>query len=83
MKATVTVRIGRKAHRRLKEIADRTDESLSQVLDKAVEAYRRQCFLEQANTAYAALRRKKTAWKEEQSERQAWDATLGDGLEHD
>jgi len=83
MKATVTVRIGRKAHRRLKEIADRTDESLGEVLDKAVEVYRRQCFLEQANVAYANLRRKKAAWKEELDERKAWDAAVGDGLEQD
>ena len=52
------------------------------ILDLAVEEYRRQRFLEEANEAYAALRRNHKAWKAELSERKEWDATLADGQEN-
>jgi hypothetical protein len=55
--------------------------TMQDVLAEAVEAYRRQRFLEGANAEYAALRADPTAWAEEQAERAAWDATLADGLE--
>jgi len=40
-------------------------------------------FLEAANRSYAALRKDTKAWKAELEEREAWDATLSDGLEAD
>jgi len=54
-----------------------------EVLDRAVEAYRRQLFLQGANAAYAALRGNPTAWAAEEGERAAWDSTVGDGAERD
>ena len=36
-------------------------------------------FFAEFNSAFARLRKDKGAWKEEQEERRAWDATLGDG----
>jgi hypothetical protein len=48
------------------------------VLDKAIEDYRRRCFLEEANRAFAALRKDRNAWKAEVDERRAWDSTLAD-----
>lgn len=53
------------------------------VLDKAIEAYRRQCFLQKANDAYEALRENAEAWQEEIMERETWDITLEDGLRRD
>jgi hypothetical protein len=50
---------------------------------KAVEAYRRQRFLEESNRAFAALRTDPETWKTEQAEREAWDMTLADGLEQE
>jgi len=52
--------------------AAQTGEPLSVVLDQAVETYRRQCLLAQANAAYAALRSSPAAWAEEEAEREAW-----------
>ncbi len=49
------------------------------VLDRALEAYRREMFLRGANHDYSALRRKPKAWKDALAERALWDATLGDG----
>jgi hypothetical protein len=53
---------------------------MSLVLDRAVEAYRRQCIFDQANAAYAALRSDAEAWAEELAERAMWEATLADDL---
>lgn len=54
---------------------------MQQVLDQALELYRRQRILEETNAAYAALRADPAAWAEVEAERRAWDATLADGLE--
>ena len=47
------------------------------VLNEAMKQYQRTKLMDEANTAYAALRADPEAWKEELEERQAWDATLG------
>jgi hypothetical protein len=48
------------------------------ILDLAIEEYRRQRFIQEANEAYAALRKNSKAWKAELSERKEWDATMAD-----
>jgi hypothetical protein len=53
------------------------------ILDKAIEMYRRQWFLEQMNRGFAALKANQDAWREELAERAEWDVTLKDGLEGD
>lgn len=78
---SLTVRITRSAHAALRALAEETDESMTEILDKAIEAYRRQQFLAGLNADFAALRRDTAAWEEEQAERKMWDATLADGLE--
>lgn len=80
---SVTIRISDKARQVLKELAGKERKPMQAILDKAIEAYRRLLFLEEANTAYAALRANPEAWKAELEERAAWDATLSDGLEDD
>jgi predicted transcriptional regulator len=79
--ASTTVRISKETRETLRELAEQVGQPIQKVLDSAVEAYRRQCILEQANAAYAALRADAEAWREEQSERQLWEGTLADGLE--
>ena len=54
--------------------------SMQAILDKAIEAFRRQKFLESVNAGYAALRSDPTAWDDELRERSDWDQTLLDGL---
>ena len=56
---------------------------MTEVLDKALDAYRRKVFFEQMNAGYAALRADPEAWAEFEAERKAWDATLMDGLDPD
>ncbi len=49
-------------------------------MERAIEQYRRQRFLEELNAGFAALRNDPEAWKEELEEREEWDRTLADGL---
>jgi len=79
--SSVLVRISTPTREALRELAAQTGESMQATLDKAIEAYRRQRFLEEANTAFQALRENPDAWKAEQEERDAWASTLADGLE--
>jgi hypothetical protein len=77
-----TVRVSRKTHDALRELAEQTHQSMQDVLARAVEAYRRDHLLREINTAYAALRADPDAWREEQADRAIWEGTLTDGLEH-
>ena len=77
--ASAMMRISATARSALRELAAQQGESMQAILDKAVEQYRRRCLLEQANAAFAALRRNKRAWKQELIERAEWDTTLTDG----
>jgi len=77
---STTVRISRASWQVLRQIAAQADEPMLTVLDKAIEAYRRQCFLQKANEAYAVLRENPGAWQEEIAERKVWDITSENGL---
>jgi predicted transcriptional regulator len=78
---SLTVRVSRPAHAILRALAEETNESMTEVLEKAIESYRRQRFLAGLNADFAALRDDAAGWQEELNERQDWDATLLDGLE--
>lgn len=75
-----TTRISESTREILRELAVESGESMQTILDKAVEMYRRQRFLEESNRAFAALRADPGAWKVEQTEREEWEATLADDL---
>jgi len=78
-----TVRISETSHQILKELAEQTGQMMTDILEKALDAYRRKQFFEQVNAGYAELRADPKAWAEHLAERKAWDATLIDGLEPD
>jgi len=73
---STTVRIKRQTKRALDQIANQTGQKTQDILDNAIEAYRRRIFLDQANRAYATLRQDDARWAEEIAERRAWDARL-------
>lgn len=81
--STLTVRISDTSRNTLRELADREKASMQAILDKAIEAYRRQFFLTEVNKAYAALRQDPEVWSQVEKERMEWDATLEDGLKPD
>jgi hypothetical protein len=78
-----TVPISEASHKLLKELAEQTGQTTMDVLDKALDAYRRKLFFEQMNAGYAELRADPQAWAEHLAERKLWDATLMDGLDQD
>jgi len=78
--STLTVRISNTSRNILRELAAQKGASMQTLLDKAIEAYRRQLFLEEINQAYAALREDPKAEAQVEKDRAVWDATLKDGL---
>jgi hypothetical protein len=81
--STPTVPISEMSHQVLKEIAEKTGQSMMHVLDQALASYRRQVFFDKLNAGYAALRNDPKAWAEVEEERKLWDGTLLDGLAPD
>jgi len=79
--STSNVRISSEGREVLRELARQEKRPMAAVLEKAIERYRRQKFLEEANASYAALKANPKKWKEETAERKLWDSTNADGLE--
>ena len=80
---STSIRIDQQALAVLRELARQQRQSVQTVLKQAIDSYRREKFLEEANAAFAALRDDPHAWSEEQDERDLWDQTTGDGLERE
>lgn len=77
-----TTRISLNAHNLLAELAEKRGESMQIIIEAALEAYRRQLFLEDNNRAFASLRENHEAWQDEKEERSLWDNTFT-GMEED
>jgi hypothetical protein len=75
-----TVRIEPAARAALVQIARAKQVSLTEALSRAVEAYRRELFLDGVARDFIALRDDSRAWAEEQAERAAWDTAGRDRL---
>jgi predicted transcriptional regulator len=80
---STSIRIDEQALAVLRELAHKQRQPVQTVLKQAIDSYRREKFLEEANAAYAALRSNPEAWNEEQQERQIWDHTTSDGLDQE
>jgi predicted DNA-binding protein len=76
-----TVRIRKETQDILRELANNEGKPMQTILDLAIEGYRRQRFLRDANAAYTVLRNDPKAWKAELAERREWDATMANGQE--
>ncbi len=83
MPSTGSIRIDGQALAVLRELARKQRQPLQTVLKNAIDSYRREKFLEEANTAFAILRSNPEAWTEEQQEREIWDRAIQDGLERE
>lgn len=80
---STTLRVSEETRDTVRELARQAGEPASEIVAKAIEAYRRKLILDMANEAYARLRADPEAWREEEAERRLWEATLADGLEDD
>lgn len=67
-------------HVLLQELAARTGKLHQEIIHEALEAYHRDRMLDEINAAFAVVKRDEKAWRDEQSERAAWDGTAADGL---
>ena len=76
---SVNVRVSKQTHQQLTALTKQNGLSMQTILDRAVEAYRRQSFLESLNADFAALQTRTEEWTEELAERKLWEQTLADG----
>jgi len=77
---STTVRISSAGHRLLADLARETDSSMAAVLEAALEAYRRQLFLDQAADAFALLVAEPAAEAAYRADLAAYDSSSADGL---
>jgi hypothetical protein len=78
---SLTIRVSRSTHGLLRELADRTGETMTDIVDRAVREYQRQQFWADYHTAYAAIQADPSARADLQGEIEYWDSTSTDGLE--
>ena len=76
-----TVRVTEATHQILRELRARSGESMTTIIERAVERYQRERLLAEANAAWLALWTDPAAMAEIEAEQAAWDQTLADGLE--
>ena len=76
-----TVRVSEAVHDRLHKLAAERRMTMSAILDSALTEYERKLFWAKTAAEFRSLRYDPKAWKAELEEREAWDATLADGLE--
>ena len=81
MMESLTIRVSRSTHGRLRELADKSGETMAEIVDRAVRNYQKEQFWAECHAAYAALRADPAAWADFQSEVELWDTTSSDGLE--
>lgn len=76
--STVTVRVSRKVHNELKDMAKNSNETIQNVIEKALLHYKEAIFWRNVNKAYSTLKENESMWNEEKDERNLWDGTLMD-----
>lgn len=77
----VQVRVNESTHILIRDLANEIGESMQSVVDKAVQRYKRELFLESLNEDFRNLRENSEDWKAELEERKLWENTLLDGDE--
>jgi 7-keto-8-aminopelargonate synthetase-like enzyme len=77
------VRVSENTHKLLRSLSAREGKSMQDIIDKAIEEYRRKTFLEGLSNDYLLLRENPEVWKEHQEDMALWENTLMDGLENE
>jgi hypothetical protein len=80
---TSTIDITETSRDLLRELAEKTGQTASEVIDMALDAYRRQVFFDKLNLGYAELRSDPQAWEEYQADQKEWEVTSLDSLDTD
>jgi hypothetical protein len=80
---SLTIRVSRSTHALLRELAARSNTTITAVVDEAVSDLQRKKFWAEFNAACAALQANPTVWDDLQTEDAAWEATLADGFDEE
>lgn len=75
------VRVSPYTHQLLKSLATSEGKPMQEILDQAVEAYRRRAFLEGLSEDYRLLQSDNTRWKDHEEDMALWDNVLVDALD--
>ena len=77
---TLTIRVTRSTHERLRDLAGKANTTITAVVDEAVHDLQRKKFWADFNAACEVLKADPEAWAEIRREDAAWEDTLADGL---
>jgi predicted DNA-binding protein len=75
------VRVSQKTDAILDALAKKTQRSKMEIVDKAIELYRRKLFMDEVNQAYDKLKSNPVNWQDELKERELFENTLLDDIE--
>ena len=70
----LSVRIAPDDHRTLKELSEKTNRPMADLIRDAVADLKRRFMLDATNDAYRALQQDKSAWEAHLADLDAWDA---------
>ncbi len=77
----IQVRVTEATHIIIRDLAKEFGESMQSIVDKAVERYKRELFLEGLSQDFKILQENEADWTLELEERKLWENTLLDGVE--
>jgi predicted DNA-binding protein len=77
------VRVSENTHELLRSLSSQEGKSMQDIIDKAIEDYRRKAFLQGVSNDYRLLRENPEAWKEHEEDMALWDNTSMDGLDNE
>jgi hypothetical protein len=78
---SLTIRVSWSTHELLRDLADRSNATITAVVDEAVRDLQRKKFWADFNAACSALQAEPAARGDLQREDAAWESTLADGVE--
>jgi predicted DNA-binding protein len=77
---TTTIRVSLETRELINQLSQSAGLSMQEVVAEALDIYRRQQVLREANAGYARVREQKALLEELHAEEKEWDQTLADGL---
>ncbi len=81
MDESLTIQISQSTHEIVRELAEQSDLTVAEIVQRAIEDYRDKRFWTDVQSSFAALKGDPEAWADYQQERESWNTTLADGME--
>lgn len=75
------VRVSESTHKTLQALSSKEGKTMQDIIDNAIEDYRRKNFLEGLSQDFQVLQKDPELSKEHEEEMALWDNTIEDGLE--